>query len=176
MGKLSEGLICALIGVVGTVVGTIVGALLPAIQNGIGRKSVQVSNTQICLGSGSTDSDGYSDFSDVEFRLSVINRKGKDLILEKMYCELYTEEKLIQTLRCFDADTRHRSGGRIVSDELVYLDITGRSSRIVNVHSFSRKDLTSCDKVVFCYSWGICKRGVIVWEKSDDSVPYFCNT
>lgn len=164
MENLSENLLCALIGVFGTVVGTFIGALLPSIQNGIGRKSIQISNVDAYWGTGQNNI-GCVDVSRLTFTLSILNKKGKDLILEKISCKLYSKDKLIHTLKCSDADTYQNIAHRAVFDELIYVDIPAHSSRIVNVHIASSKDLTSCDKVVFCYSWGVRNRETTVWEK-----------
>lgn len=165
MENMTESLLCALIGVFGTVIGTIIGTLLPAIQNGIGRKSIHISNAEYHWGNGQRDTFGSYHSSWMNFTLSILNKKGKDLILEKMTCKLFSGNEMLHELKCFDADTYRGIGGRACYDELIYLDIPGHSSKIINVHLSSSKDLTTCDKAVFCFSWGFWKRKLVVWEK-----------
>lgn len=165
MGNISESLLCALIGVFGTVIGTIIGTLLPAIQNGIGRKSIHISNTKYHWDDGQSDADGFHHSSWLNFTLSILNKKGKALILEKMSCKLYAGKQLLHELKCFDADTYQRAGGRASYDDLIYVDVPGHSSKIINVHLSSSKDLTTCDKVIFYFSWGFWSRKLVVWEK-----------
>ena len=165
MENMSESLLCALIGVFGTVIGTIIGALLPAIQNGIGRKSIHISNTEYHWGDGQRDAFGSHHSSWLNFTLSILNKKGKDLILEKMSCKLFAGKQMLHELKCFDADTCRRVGGGPSYDELIYVDIPGHSSKIINVHLSSSQDLTTCDKVIFYFSWGFWSRKLVVWEK-----------
>ena len=165
MENLSESLLCAVIGVFGTVVGTIIGALLPAIQNNVGRKSILLSNVEAYWGDGQVDAFGSYHGSQLNFTLSVLNRKGKDLILERMSCKLYSGKQMLYELKCSDADSYQNIAHRAVYDDLVYVDIPGHSSKTVNVHISSSKNLTSCDRAVFHYSWGFFDRKIVVWEK-----------
>ena len=166
MENVSESLLGALIGVFGTVIGTIIGAFLPSIQNGIGRKSIHISNAECHWGDGQRDALGSHHGSWLNFTLSILNKKGKDLILEKMSCKLFSGNQLLYELKCFDADTYQGVGGRACYDELIYVDIPGHSSKIINIHLSSSQNLTSCDKVIFQYSWGLWKRKLVVWEKN----------
>ena len=161
-------MLCALIGVFGTVVGTIIGALLPTIQNGIGRKSVHFSNVEVHWGSGICDECGYTDSSHLNFTLSILNKKGKDLILEQMRCTLYSSNHPFETFSCFDRDSLQYIAARAVYEELVYIDVPAHSSRTISVHIGSSKDLRMCDKAVFTYSWGIQKRELVVWVKQSN--------
>lgn len=164
---MTENVLCALIGVGGTLLGTIVGLVFPYLCSGFGRKLLVISNIDVWFGTGKPDGEGGYDGSRLNFTATILNKKNKSLIIEKIACELYSGSNKIAVCTCTDSDTRKRIAEAWKYDELRYIDIASKSSTTKNVHVFVRGDLTSCDKVVFVYSWGLVKRKQIVWVKED---------
>ena len=164
---MTENVLCALIGVGGTLLGTIVGLVFPYLCSSFGRKLLVISDIDVRFGTGKPDGEGGYDGSWINFRASILNKKNKSLIIEKIACELYSGSSRIAVCSCADKDTGRKIAGAYKYDELRYIDISPKSSATKNIHVFVRGDLTSCDKVVFVYSWGIVKREEIVWVKED---------
>ena len=164
---MTENVLCALIGVGGTLLGTIVGLVFPYLCSGFARKLLVISNIDVWFGTGKPDGEGGYDGSRLNFTATILNKKNKSLIIEKIACELYSGSNKIAVCSCTDNDTGRKSAGTYKYDELRYIDIASKSSTIKNIHVFVRGDLTSCDKVVFVYSWGLVKRKQIVWVKED---------
>ena len=164
---MTENVLCALIGVGGTLSGTIVGLVFPYLCSSFGRKLLVISDIDVRFGTGKPDGEGGYDGSWINFRASILNKKNKSLIIEKIACELYSGSNRIAVCSCADKDTGRKSAGAYKYEELRYIDISPKSSATKNIHVFVRGDLTSCDKVVFVYSWGIVKRKQIVWVKED---------
>lgn len=164
---MTENVLCALIGVGGTLLGTIVGLVFPYLCSGFGRKLLVVSDIDVRFGTDKPDDAGGYDGSWINFTATILNKKNKSLIIEKIACELYSGLKKIAVCSCADNDTGRKSAGTYRYDELRYIDIASKSSTTKNIHVFVHGDLTSCDKVVFVYSWGIVKRKQTVWVKED---------
>ena len=164
---MTENVLCALIGVGGTLLGTIVGLGFPYLCNGFGRKLLVISKIDVRFGTGKPDGEGGYDGSWINFTATILNKKNKSLIIEKIACELYSGSSRIAICSCADSGTRKRIAEAWKYDELYYIDIAPKSSTTKNIHVFVRGDLTSCDKVVFVYSWGIVKRKQTVWVKED---------
>lgn len=164
---MTENVLCALIGVGGTLLGTIVGLVFPYLCSGFGRKLLVIFNTDVRFGTGKPDGEGGYDGSWINFTATILNKKNKSLIIEKIACELYSGSNRIAVCICADSDTRKRIAEAWKYDELYYIDIAPKSSTTKNIHVLVRGDLTSCDKVVFVYSWGIVKRKQTVWVKED---------
>lgn len=167
---MTENVLCALIGVSGTLLGTIVGFACPHIVNSWGKKILAVSDADIWFGTGKPDGEGGCDGSWINFTVTILNKKNQALIIEKIACELYSGSSKIAEYTCADKDSGKRSAGTYRYDELRYIDVAPKSSISKNVSVFARGDLTSCDKVVFTYSWGVWKRKQTVWSK--ESMPY----
>ena len=87
---MTENVLCALIGVGGTRLGTIVGLAFPYLCSGFGRKLLVISNIDVRFGTGKPDGEGGYDGSWINFRASILNKKNKSLIIEKIACELYS--------------------------------------------------------------------------------------
>lgn len=162
---MTENILCALIGVVGTLLGTIIGLVCPYMCSSFGRKLLVISNIDVQIGTGKPDGEGGYDGSWINFTATILNKKNKSLIIEKMACELYSGSNKFAVCTCADSDTGKRIAEAWKYDELNYIDIAPKSSTTKSIHVSVRGDLTSCDKVVFVYSWGIVKRKQIVWVK-----------
>lgn len=165
--NMTENVLCALIGVGGTLLGAIVGLVVPYLCKNFGRKLLVVSNADVRFGTGKPDGEGGYDGSWINFTATILNKKDQALIIEKIACELYRGSNKIAICTCADRDTGRKSAGTYKYDELRYIDVDSKSSTTKNIHVFVSGDLTSCDKVVFVYSWGIVKRKQIVWVKED---------
>ena len=165
--NLSENVLCAIIGVGGTVIGTIAGFLLSTIGKNCGRKTLTITDVKTYWGTGEVDGYGGYYGSQLEFTLTILNKKGKNLILEKPTCELYSGSEMLAAYSCEDDETRQLVAQRLVYEPMMYLDISPKSSVQKRIHVPAGGNLTSCDKVVFVYSWGIVKRKKMIWVKED---------
>ena len=164
---MTENVLCALIGVGGTLLGTIIGLVFPYLCNNFGRKLLAFSAIDIRFGTGKQNSVGEYDSSWIDFTVTILNKKNKSLILEKISCELYSGPKRIAVCSCVDKDTGRKSAGTYKYDELRYIDIAPKSSATKSIHAFASGDLTTCDRVVFIYSWGVITRKQTIWSKED---------
>jgi hypothetical protein len=99
----------------------------------------------------------HFDGSHVNFTVTVHNKKDKALNIKISPCELYSGSNKIDERPCDDIDTVRRSAGAIKYDELQGIDVDLKPSIIKKIKVPVSGDLTSCDKVVFRYSWGIKK-------------------
>lgn len=167
--SMTENVLCTLIGVGGTLLGTIVGLVFPYLCNNFGRKLLVISDADVRFATGKSDGEGGHDGSWINFAATILNKKNQALIIEKIACELYSGSNKITVCACADRDTGKRSAGTYKYDELRYIDVAPKSSITKNIHVFLRGDMTSCDKVVFTYSWGVWKRKQTVWSKEDTS-------
>ena len=164
---MTENVLCALIGVGGTLLGTIVGLIFPYLCSGFGRKLLVVSDIYVRLGTGKANNMGGYDESRINFTATILNKKNKSLIIEKIACELYSGANKIAVCSCADKDTGRKSAGTYKYDELRYIDIAPKSSATKNIRVFVSGDLTSCDRVIFIYSWGVITRKQTIWSKED---------
>lgn len=169
MENLSENILCAIIGVGGTVIGTIVGFLLPTIGKSFGRKVLTLTDIEAYWDTGEVDEIGCYHGSRLEFAVTVLNKKGKSLILEKPICELYSGSQKLAVYSCDDNETRKSIACRYVYESMMYLDIPPKSSVRKQIHVPVSGNLTTCDKVVFLYSWGFIRRKKTIWVKEADS-------
>ncbi len=167
MENLSENILCAIIGVGGTVIGTIVGFLLPTVGKSFGRKALTITDIEASWDTGELDEIGCYHGSRLDFTVTVLNKKGKSLILENPTCELYGGSQLLGVYACDDNETRKSIAHSSVYESMMYLDIPPKSSVRKQIHVPVSGNLTSCDKVVFLYSWGIVKRKKTIWVKED---------
>ena len=164
--QISDSIMCALIGVAGTLFGTIVGFVLPYLCSGFGRKVLAISNVDVSLGTGITDCFGTSE-SRVTFDLAILNKKNKDLVIEKIGCVFYEGNDKILSCTCKDKDTQRNYAGGYAYDTLTFIDVPKKTSKQISACIYKCEDLTMCDKIVFTYSWGLLKREEIVWVKED---------
>lgn len=164
MGELSETIQGALIGVGGAVIGTILGYLLPTISKSVGRKAINITDVNAYFGSGQVDAFG-PDYTHIIFTITILNRKQKNLILEGLTCELYSNNTLIATSPCDDYETQYSYAAQTRYEAMPYIDVPPQSSVRRKSCADFNGDLTSCDKVVFRYSWGLLKRKRIIWTK-----------
>ena len=159
--------LCAFIGVAGTLAGTVIGYLLPYLGSLFGKKALNITDVRTCFGTGEATKSGDYLGSSLYFELSAINKKNKTLILENLYCELYSGTKLLNTFKCQDDETGRFIAGCTYYKDLPYIDISAKSSVLKKVNIPVKGNLSSCDKVVFNYSWGILNRKKTIWVKED---------
>ena len=164
---MTENVLCALIGVGGTLMGTIVGLVFPYLCNSFGRKLLIISDIDVHFGTGKTNDIGDHDGSWINFAATILNKKNKSLIIEKIACELYSGSDKIAVCTCGNRDTGRISAGTYQYTELRYIDVAPKSSIAKNIAVSASGNLTSCDKVVFIYSWGVITRKQTIWSKED---------
>lgn len=172
--NVTENVLCALIGVWGTLLGAIAGLLIPYLCKNFGRKRLGISNVKEWFRKGEADGVGSSDDLGIKFSVDVLNRKEKALNIEIIACVLYSGSNKVAVCPCYDEDSKKsifpesRNFPNIYEyDELRYIDVAPKSSVIKKIHGSFSGDLTSCDKVVLRYSWGIVHRKKTVWDKKD---------
>ncbi len=100
------------------------------------------------------------------FTLSYINRKDKHVIIENIHCVATQNDVILQdNIACKDKNSKKLIAKRPVYDHIFTLDITPQSSGKYEIVLNSSSDLSKCDKLTFCYSKGIRKSKIVIWQK-----------
>ena len=94
MNELMPGLhltvIGALIGIGGTLLGVILGSCLDFIKSNIGIRSILIDSQNIQLEKVIPDGEGsYTGGKHIYFRCTIVNRKPKPAVIEKIRCICY---------------------------------------------------------------------------------------
>lgn len=109
---------------------------------------------------------GYIHGSYAHFKIEIINRKDKKIILSDIFCKALCQDEIIQdNICCYDKGTYKRIAAAPTYERLTTLNVPSQSSIKYDIIIKSNEDLSQCDKLILSYTKGIKKRKIIVWEK-----------
>lgn len=109
---------------------------------------------------------GFHYGSYAHFTLSYINRKNKTFIIENIHCIATQNDVILQNnIVCKDKNSKKLIAKCPVYNHISTIDITPQSSGKYEIVINSSSDLSKCDKLTFCYSKGIQKNKIVIWQK-----------
>lgn len=149
------------------IIGAAVGVILPTWFSNIGKRKLDISDVEIHLGTGEPDGEGGYFGTGVDFSLIIINKKNKNMFLEKIVCEFYNKGKIMCTTACYNKESYKRVASRTIYDKIVHIEILPKSCKDINVCVRPSGDMTECDKVILIYSWGFKRRKKVIWTREN---------
>lgn len=109
---------------------------------------------------------GYYNGSRVEFRLEIINRKDKKIVLSDIHCKAMCQRELLRDkICCYNKNGYNKVAAVRVYEPITAIDIEPKSSSSYDIKLSLDGDLSQCDKLVFYYKQSIKFKRIIVWEK-----------
>ena len=115
---------------------------------------------------------GFINGSRINFKIEIINKKGKKYIISKIRCRAMCRGEMLQdNICCYDRSTYRKIAFRPTYEPLLTIDVLPESSAHYDVLLNPDGDLSECDKLILFYKKGIINNKIIVWAKDDSLIP-----